>query len=302
MKKFLFKYMIFILPIIGPILLLEMSVRNIPNDYRLKNEYMFSNSNSIETLILGNSHTYLGVNPTFIDSRSFNLAHNGETLEYNIKLFNKYKKNLQTLKVIVIPISYGSLFNTAIKKWIKNYNIYHNLKETDYLVDNLEVLNKNWIDLIEDNYLYYYLMKPSPYLKSNSLGWYEKMEDNVDDYNMVSKKAAKWHTADNFNQLPLNLDLLKEFFIECENRGIKIIIVTTPTHIAYRKELDKTQLSLTFSATSKLAKDFKNVSYHNFMDNTFFDESDFKDGDHLNAKGAEKFTLMLNKIINNNLN
>jgi len=302
MKKFLYKYMIFILPIIGPILLLEMSVRNIPNDYRLKNEYMSSNSNSIETLILGNSHTFLGVNPKFIDSRSFNLAHNGETLEYNIKLFNKYKKNLQTLKVIVIPISYGSLFNTGIKKWIKNYNIYHNLKETDYPVDNLEVLNKNWIDLIKDNYLYYYLKKPSPYLKSNPLGWHEKMEDNVDDYNMVSRKAAKWHTADNFNQLPLNLDLLKEFFIECENRGIEIIIVTTPTHIAYRKELDKTQLSLTFSATSKLAKDFKNVSYHNFMDNTLFDESDFKDGDHLNAKGAKKFTLMLNKIINNNLN
>ena len=38
------------------------------------------------------------------------------------------------------------------------------------------------------------------------------------------------------------------------------------------------------------------------MDNTLFDESYFKDGDHLNAKGAKKFTLMLNKIINNNLN
>ena len=84
--------------------------------------------------------------------------------------------------------------------------------------------------------------------------------------------------------------------------NVKVLIVTTPVHVAFRKALNEEQLNLTILSAEKLAKDFKNVYYYNFIDNSLFDESDFKDGDHLNANGAQKFTLLLNKIINEKSN
>jgi hypothetical protein len=300
MKKFLVKFLVFVLPIILPLGLLECGIRNIPNDYSYKNEYMNNNSKNIETLIIGSSHSYLGVNPEFLDSKSFNLSHLWETLEYDDILFNNFKDNLQNLKIVVIPISYHSLFNRGMKNK-KNYNIYYHLKETDFLVDNLEILNKNLLDLIEDCYSYYYLKQPSPYLKSSTLGWHEKMEGNVEDYILASEKIAKLHTKDNFNELEFNINVLEDLIYQCEKKGVKVIMVTTPVHVAYNNALKKDQLDVALSTANKLATQFKNVSYYNFLESSLFLEPDFKDGDHLNALGAKKLTLILNDIINEKL-
>jgi hypothetical protein len=300
MKKFILKYIIFVLPILIPLVLLEVCIRNIPNDYSYKNQYMSSHAASIETLILGNSHTYLGVNPEFIDSKSFNLAHVGETLEYDVKLFDNFKENLSNLKILVIPISYLSMFDSDLKNGRKNYNLYYELNETDFIVDNLEVLNKNWIDIIKDSYTYYYLNEPSPYLESNRLGWYDKKnakEINYARMEVVAKQDERAH----FHKLKFNLDVLEKLIYTNEIMGVKVVIVSTPLHWVYRSFLKDDQLNLALSSVNKLATDHKNVSYYNFMDSELFDEADFKDGDHLNAFGAEKFTLILNDIINKKL-
>jgi hypothetical protein len=303
MKKFILKYIIFVLPILIPLVLLEVCIRNIPNDYSYKNHYMSSHAASIETLILGSSHTYLGVNPEFIDSKSFNLSHLGETIEYDVRLFDKFKANLENLKIVVLPISYYHLYNRGInKRWIKNYNLYYDFNDTDFLVDNLEVLNENWIDLIKDSYSYYYLNKPSPYLKLNTLGWLEKMKANVEDYNLISKKMAKLHTKTNFTALEYNISVLEAFSLECQKMGVEVLFVTLPVHSTYKKALNVEQLKLTRSSAQGIASDFNNVGYYNFMDSELFEESDFRDADHLNALGAEKFSIILNDIINKKLN
>ena len=63
MKKFLLYILKIILPILFFFLVLEIAIRNIPNDYKLKQKYLQQNTAEINTLILGSSHTYYGLKP-----------------------------------------------------------------------------------------------------------------------------------------------------------------------------------------------------------------------------------------------
>ena len=57
------KLLLFLTPLLVLFVSGEFLIRQIPNDYRYKNEFLSKNSRSIETLILGGSHTHTGVDP-----------------------------------------------------------------------------------------------------------------------------------------------------------------------------------------------------------------------------------------------
>ena len=53
------------------ILSVELFVRyEIPNVYRLKNEWLSKNSSNVELLVLGNSHCYYGICPEYFSCKS----------------------------------------------------------------------------------------------------------------------------------------------------------------------------------------------------------------------------------------
>ena len=53
---------------------MEILLENIPNDYSFKKEYLDENSDSIEILVLGSSHSYYGINPIYFHLRAFNAS------------------------------------------------------------------------------------------------------------------------------------------------------------------------------------------------------------------------------------
>ena len=71
--------------------LMEGLLRQIPNVYRFKRNYLDENSNKIEVLFLGNSHSYFGLNPDCIAKRSFNAGHVSQTLDYDLEIIRKYE-------------------------------------------------------------------------------------------------------------------------------------------------------------------------------------------------------------------
>ena len=89
MNKFITKLIIFCLPILLGTLVLEVLLRNIPNDYSQKKEYLDENSSEIETLILGSSHSFYGLNPKYFSSKTFNASHISQSLNYDYKIINK---------------------------------------------------------------------------------------------------------------------------------------------------------------------------------------------------------------------
>ena len=132
MNKFIQKSLLFCAPVLIFMLIMELLLRNIPNDYSYKKNYLDQHSNEIETLFLGSSHAYYAINPEFIHSTSFNAAYFSQSLDYDIEILKKYYKQSIKLKYIVVPIDYLSLYNrleTGVESWrIKNYIIYYYFK------------------------------------------------------------------------------------------------------------------------------------------------------------------------------
>ncbi|HRB69044.1 MAG TPA: hypothetical protein PLC92_02955, partial [Chitinophagales bacterium] len=77
---------------------LELLLRDIPNDYSFKKNYLNTNSNNIEVLFLGSSHIYYGINPEYISQKSFNAAHISQSLNFDLAILEKYKDRWTNLK------------------------------------------------------------------------------------------------------------------------------------------------------------------------------------------------------------
>ena len=109
MKKFLKQIGFLTLPLDVATFLLEVLIQNIPNDYSHKKGYLDKNAAQIETLILGSSHSFYGLDPTFFSSKTFNGSHISQSLKYDLEILKKYEGNFKNLTAVVLPISYFSL-------------------------------------------------------------------------------------------------------------------------------------------------------------------------------------------------
>lgn len=288
------------LPILVFFLVLEIAIRKIPNDYQLKKDYLDEYAAEINTLILGSSHTFYGLNPEYFSKKTFNAAYVSQSLDLDYEILNAYQNKLKNLKTVIIPISYFSLFETLetdVEKWrIKNYVIYYGFENTYQFTDNFESLNNHITQNVKKGIKYYFLDKS--YITSSHLGW-------GTNFNSKNKKTlngaftAKKHTAKDFNLFDKNVKSLQKIIALCQKNKIKVIFVTTPTHASYYQNLNKNQLEKTTKTISEFVKNNSNFKYLNLLKSEKFTKDDFYDADHLNEIGAKKLSLLLNHLDSN---
>ena len=135
MRKFLRIILIIFSLVILFLIGSEFLLRKIPNDYNYKANYLSKNGADIETLILGSSHTFYGLNPNYFSTKTFNAGHSSQSLDLDYLVFKKYYKKMNNLKNVIIPISYFSYPFTlnegkSLDK-ITNYNIYYNVNTSN---------------------------------------------------------------------------------------------------------------------------------------------------------------------------
>lgn len=307
MKKFLTKTLLFILPILILGLIAEVLIRNIPNDYLYKKEYLDKNSNEIETLILGSSHTYRGLNPEHFSSKTFNAGYISQSLNYDYNILKKYKNDFENLKTIILPISYFSLYSkleNGSESWrVKNYVIYYDIKIPTSIYNHTEIFSNNASVNWKRLYDYYYLNENNQ--TCSELGW-GKRENKKTPQNLTKTgfEASNRHTIDDIyshkNQIVFNENttILNNIIAWSKERNIRIYLVTLPAYETYRQNTNETQLKTTLKTINKIVLNYDNVSYLNLFDDPTFKESDYYDADHLSASGAEKLSKLINKKIN----
>ena len=309
MRTFALKLFIFSLPILGLIVFVEITLRNIPNDYSYKNQYLINNAKDIEVLIMGSSHAFYGINPEYLSVNSFNAAHVSQSIDYDYLIFRKFQKDLPNLGVVVLPISYFTLFSRlsdGVEHWrIPNYRVFYGIEkeEAPFLNHSLLYGSKPY-PLFKKSLSYFisklFLATPYSDISVSNLGFGLKYSDRKQANLIVSGKlAAKRHTKDVSKWESQNAELLSQFIRECETLGVHVLLITTPTLSEYRNHLDATQISKMNFILSEAAKSHSNVTYQSFMSDNRFSANDFHDADHLNGAGAAKFTRILNALINN---
>lgn len=302
MKAFIIKVVCFVFPIICLVIAFEWLLRSIPNNYAYKSHFMSSNlAKSTQILIIGNSHSYRGVNPKYFNQVTFNASHVSQSINFNHHILEKKLNHLSNVTHIIMPISYSSLYaklNNERNGWrIKNYIIYYNIITLPFNLSNCfefstGKISKNIIRLIK-----YYKNKKSD-LSCLENGFTAKEKKTTPNFIEDGEKAAKRHTYKDKKHLEENLVHLESIKNLCKEQNIKLLLFIPPAWETYRGHIDKAQMQETITYCELFSKKNENVLFLNLFDNPNFKKMDFSDSDHLNNSGAQKLSTILNNTIN----
>lgn len=303
MKRFLITVLVFFSPIVISAIVMEVLLRKIPNDYEYKSNYLDKNSDNIDVLVLGSSHSYYGINPAFMKNRTFNAAYVSQPLFYDWQIIKKYDKRWHHLKVIVLPIDYFSLYGKlehSAESWrVKDYNIYYGIKGGSHSYDynyNSELLtNKLRLNMARIKSMY--VNHETDVLCSN-LGWgteynFSKRKDLLSS----GKIAAKRHFFSDKNDFNENVGILKNIINYAMQNHIKVLLYTSPAYKTYVKNLNRNHLYKTINVVLALSKAYNNVFYFNLLNDKEFYATDFYDADHFDELGAKKFTHEIDSMV-----
>lgn len=300
MKKFIKRLLLFILPLAIIAISGEILLRRMPNDYTYKKTYLDSHSHEIKALVLGSSHSFYGINPEFLHTKSFNASHIAQSLDYDLAILKKYENHWDSLQYIILPIDYFSLpykLLTGREAYrIKDYALYYDIKDNATFINTKEIFSNN-LQINFSRFSNYYL-KHKPNHTSSPLGWkITTPSDPQQNLIKTGKTAARLHLAKDDETVQENIAILNEIIEFSIAKHCKIILLTIPVHTTYLQHLDTNQLNTTIKTATQLTQKYPNVSYYNFLKDPAFETQDFYDADHLNEKGAKKFSIKVDSLI-----
>jgi hypothetical protein len=246
-KKFLRHIALFLLPLLIIAVVLEFVAESIPNSYTYKREYIEQYGAQIQTLILGSSNAYDGLNPNVIP-HAFNLANSSQTIEDDYRLLSRYIDAMDSLQTVVLGLGYHSLALTTHANRRMYYTIYMDLyprwplSEYSFEVFNLELLLKKITqytvsrDIMRCDSLGQRVGHTREAVERGTEFWNRDVEGMVDNDKMYVNR--QWGTID------ANYRLICQMVDMCNARGVTPVIVVLPVMEEYKKRLPVEQVKL----------------------------------------------------------
>ena len=302
MKRFIIAFTCFVVPIIIIGIVAEFCLRKLPNSYKLKYEWMQEHSNDVETLVFGSSHTYYGFQPKYYEGNAFNLANSAQLIEQDLFLLKYWSDSYSKLKTVIYPISYFTLFYPDLLSGKASltgryYKIYMDcdLYPSFSFYYNFEIAEPRSA-----------FAKIRRFLQgTNKTDWLCDEYGN-EAFNMISNRGADWvksdrqtaqdEYAETWAHIPQNYCKLEQIVKLCKERGIRLVLITTPCWHSYYDNLNDNQLNKIYSIIHELQQKY-DLPYFNYLKDNRFTEEDFFNGSHLSDVGEKKFTKILNKDI-----
>lgn len=237
----------FILPLLIIAVVFEFVAESIPNSYTYKRDYMEQHGAQIQTLILGSSNAYDGLNPSVLPN-AFNLANSSQTLEDDYRLLAKYIDSMDSLQTVIVGLGYHSLGATTEDNRRTYYTIYMDLyprwpiSKYSFEVCNPEMLVKKIIkyavsrDVTRCDSLGQRVGHTLEAAQSGAEWWNKDVQSLVDNDRMVS---GKWSMV-----IEENTRYLKAIVDLCNTHNVKPVIVQMPVMEEYKRKLSAGQVAL----------------------------------------------------------
>ncbi len=299
--SFVARYLLFLIPIGVVFLWLEGSARKLPDDFRFKKSQLELQLDSIETLILGQSHTKVGLNPDLMDGWTYNLAERVQTLYFDSYLLNYYIDRMPNLKRVIVPISYQSLggeSNLAKGEYNRSYLYafyYGSTKFTSPFNPRRYSLVLNWeIHNVVDRLYDEKFGAPLEY-KIRSNGW-EPRVGTTDLVENATNSPALFDQYLDESLYPDNVAYLKDMTELCERNEVQLYLFSPPMHKLYMENVTQSRYEDMVRIATEFSAEY-DVPYFNDTYLDIFPDSEFYDANHLNVDGAERWTRLVNDRI-----
>lgn len=292
------------MPIVFSLVSFELILRKIPNDYKYKASFLENNAEDIEVLILGNSHSFFGVNPKYFQRNAFNASHVSQSFDYDKEILNKYKARFDNLKTIYIPVSYFSFWG-KLKNGIENWRcrLYYPSYGFDKDITPLQFFEISGDVKMNSARLFNFTVNGKSDISCSKLGWgFSYKSENAQDLVETGILASKRHTrlgiqSKEYSRIyENNIATLNNIASWAQQNEIKLVLFMPPAFHTYRDNLNIKQLDLTIQTASNISKKYSNCSFINMLDSKVFLKEDFYDADHLSELGAKKLSIKLNDL------
>ena len=275
MKRFLRKTLIFSLIILALFGAGEIYVRSLPNPARYKHQWMKAHSQEVETLILGSSHCFYGINPAAFGPRSFSLAQPTQPYRYDW-----YELTHYTLPRLLEA-------EPRLHYWAVRYRLY---MECD-IHSPLSVYNFECLHIASFKEKLTSLWRPAQ-LKWDSLGFgtsYGTASLLAEGQDNGLQRATE-NTYTDHHSLALNTNFLDSIAGYCDRRNVSLLLVTTPTSPSFRANCAERQIAVGDSVLRQVMRRHPSIRHLYYWADGDFKATDFYDADHLNQLGAAKLT------------
>jgi hypothetical protein len=215
----------------------------------------------------------------------------------------KYVDLIPNLKLVIFTISYHALeyrVTNTTERW-----------RTDFYKHVYGIPSEDGDEGFKlTNYSYIALYTPKEALRKASGGFFgaaaaetARSQEPViaGTQNTISedsgRKRAHHHEGlMRQGELPSNVAALERACTLLKRRNVSVVFITVPVHHTYYDQINVTSYQR-MQETIKQISANSGVPYFNYLRDEGFTTEDFIDSDHLNERGAEKFSRILNEDV-----
>lgn len=307
MKKFIYRLLIFLFPVVLILLGVEFYLRNISYSVTKKRDYLAHHSQTIQVMALGSSHYERGINPEYLDFETINFGNSGQRIFENYRLFKNFEPKLPELNLVIVEMSFDWLerdksitpeiidhenlvffntntFNRPVQLW--DYSLY--ISNSDYYTNLILDSFQKTSDFGYNKYGF------------DTLKFYGSYEAAKFNEHLIKDEDIYVENADSLKEFKKNTRIFKSLIEECQEKNIDVLIYNTPSHFRYNNQIKKSVIKRRDSLLEIILKDFPKVKVLDLESARSFEYQDFYNADHLNPVGAKKATIRLNQFIKNN--
>lgn len=297
MSRFVSRSALFLLPLALLALAAEVYMRLcVPNSYKQKTVVMDRLADSVQTLVLGNSHAYSGIRPALLPDVAVNLANVSQVLPTDLELLLRYAPQCPQLRHVILVADNSNLFDLPLEltdEWwrVTYYTLYMRGLGGHSRCSRYGAELTHWSSFKAKMGKYWQLRHPD----CDSLGW-------DTDNSLAAKNQAEWngrialdalrrHTCTDWQWARHNARAVLCIARYCQARGIRLTLVCTPVAPTYAAGIPARQEQFIRRLHAAAHRHFGAVSLD--LTRLPLQPDDYFDGDHLTHEGAAKVTTLM---------
>jgi hypothetical protein len=258
-----------------------------------------------ETLVLGMSYLWRGVNPEFLERPAYNLAFSHQDFYYSWRLFERYLPRMKALKVLVLgmdinTVAYSAENTHLIPKYYSaSYGFWPSRgMDLQFLFTNsmFWVMRDSFVaDVVASRRAQVRPAETIAHLRERTntgpllISGYEYSDD------VEAPRQEPWYSQQQFFEsrgVRQNLEHVDRIAALARTRGVTIVLLTPPWDMARTPRPEETKkfhgwVRRTFVAGRN------HVAFLDHTNTGDFSQSMFSDGYHLNYEGATLLTKRL---------
>jgi hypothetical protein len=300
LKRFILKLVGFAALQLGLFAMVEFRLSQTPNPYNIKKARLQSYANT-RILLLGSSHILNGLNPDELGVPAINLAGYSQDLYYDSQLVLRSLDQMPALECVVLGISYFTLeydMEDSSEEWRScYYRRYFGIPHRHW-VNEFDPRNFSLFLLYGPDISRQVLVGQQPALSAfvQANGWAANPVPD-DPTTAVSDGPARvevHHDLMHLENIARNLEILDELLDVLHQRGIEVVLLTTPVYQSYSARFDPVREARFHEAIAHLQSRY-GARYLDFTSDQRFDVRDFYNSDHLNRDGATKLSRLVGR-------